>query len=97
MYRKSTNGTIRFSLKAPRGTRRVQLAGDLTAWQPVDMERRPGGRFLIDLPAIADLCEYKFLIDGQWAQDPDHSDWACNPYGTVNSVARLREAALARR
>jgi hypothetical protein len=30
--------------------------------------------------------EYKFLVGQQWITDPDNSEWARNPYGTMNSV-----------
>ena len=35
--------------------------------------------------------EYKFLVDGQWHNDPDTSKTNPNPYGSENSVVEITE------
>jgi len=79
------SGTVRFSLRAVAGVRKACLAGDFTGWQPVAMRKR-NAVFSITLPVQPGRHEYKFILDGRWQTDPDHSRWAANAYGTVNSV-----------
>jgi len=80
-------GLIRFALTPAADVRSVQLAGDFTDWKPKVMRKQKSGAFVAHLPVPAGSHEYKYIIDGQWAVDPDSEAWAANPYGTVNSVA----------
>jgi 1,4-alpha-glucan branching enzyme len=34
--------------------------------------------------------EYKFLIDGEWKEDPKNSQICSNCFGTLNSVFKFR-------
>ena len=83
------NGTIQFTLKPGNGTKKVQVAGDFTDWRPVDMRKQKTGSFAATVPVPPGAHEYKFILDGQWVVDPDNNAWACNPFGTLNSVAKL--------
>jgi len=90
MYKKGSKpGTIHFSVKPKNGARKVELAACFNGWKPLAMARQKDGSFVrvVDMPA--GICEYKFIIDGQWQHDLDHSAWAINPHGTLNSVAQI--------
>ncbi|MBL7134757.1 MAG: isoamylase early set domain-containing protein [Phycisphaerae bacterium] len=82
-------GTIRFAVSPGPDVRKVTLAGDFTEWQPKPMRKQKDGTFVAHLSVAAGSYEYKYIIDGQWAVDPDSEAWAANPYGTVNSVATI--------
>lgn len=82
-------GTVKFSVKPMNGVKKVQLAGDFSHWQPVDMSKQKNGSFAATIPLTPGTHEYKFLLDGEWVVDPDNGIWALNPYGTLNSVAQV--------
>ena len=84
---KRKNGTVRFSVKPHHGVKKVLLAGDFNGWKPVAMRKQKQGDFVAILPLKAGSYEYKFIVDGQWAIDPDNDAWASNSFGSVNSVA----------
>ncbi len=79
-----------FSLAAPTATS-VQLTGDFTDWQqrPLNMEKGADGiwRAAVELPPGAH--HYRFLVDGQWRDDPECLLQVPNPYGTQNSVRQV--------
>ena len=81
-------GTTTFSMRAVDGVGKVSLAGAFTDWQPLAMRKR-NGAFSVTVPVRPGTHEYKFIIDGHWRTDPDHSDWAANPYDTLNSVVTV--------
>lgn len=90
MFRKGTKkGTIRFSLKPAVAVRKVEVAGDFNDWALLEMKKQKGGSFAVTVNAPPGAYEYKFIIDGDWQVDPDHSSWALNPFGTLNSVAQV--------
>ena len=82
------HGTVSFSIRPAQGASNVFLAGDFTDWQPVAMRRRRDV-FSVTVPVPPGTHEYKFIAEGRWRIDPDHSDWAVNSYGTVNSVVTV--------
>ena len=89
MFKKGTKkGTIRFSLKPAASAGKVEVAGDFNGWIPLEMKKQKG-TFAVTVNAPPGTYEYKFIVDGDWQVDPDHSSWALNPFGTLNSVAQV--------
>jgi len=89
MYEKGRRkGTVRFAYR-PRGGKisKVQLAGTFNDWQPATMLRQKNGAFVKIVEVPPGTHEYKFIVDGEWQHDVDHSNWAVNVHGTLNSVA----------
>lgn len=80
-------GTIRFSINARGGVERAQLVGDFNGWNPQTMRKQKNGGFAATVSLPGGSYEYKFILDGQWMQDPDNGVLAMNPYGSFNSVA----------
>jgi 1,4-alpha-glucan branching enzyme len=87
MFKQVIRGRLRFSLRPADGAHEVFVAGDFTEWKPVRMRKQADGCFGTSLRVPPGIHEYKFLIGQQWITDPDNSEWAGNPYGTMNSVA----------
>ncbi len=82
-------GTVRFGFK-PRGeAKQVRLLGDFTDWQPLTMRKQKSGSYTVILPLKAGTYEYRFVVDGEWVGDSDNHFWSPNPYGSMNSVARI--------
>lgn len=86
------NTTIRtkpqtFSIAAPDATS-VMLVGDFTQWQdkPLSMVKRQGGLWTASVQLPPGTYHYRFLVDGQWRDDPENTLRVPNPYGGENSV-----------
>lgn len=69
----------------------VRLAGDFTDWRerPVELRRGPNGRWWTAVRLEAGTHYYRFLVDGQWRDDPDCPLVVPNPFGTMNAVRQV--------
>lgn len=91
MARKQTKNTETklqtFSITAP-GASSVMLVGDFTHWQdkPINMVKRQGGLWTASVNLPPGTHHYRFLVDGQWRDDPENTLRVPNPYGGENSV-----------
>jgi len=76
-----------FSLSAPQATS-VFIAGDFNQWNlsahPLKQDKK--GVWKISLPLGSGRYEYRFLVDGQWQNDPNCSSFIENPFGTLNCL-----------
>ena len=83
-----------FSLTAP-AAREVQLVGDFTHWTkyPLNMQKNHEGvwRLTIDLEPGAH--RYRFLVDGEWQDDPQCGLRVPNPYGTQDAVRQVASSS----
>jgi chromosome partitioning protein len=70
----------------------VQIAGDFNDWQPekTPMRRANDGSWQARIPLKKGTYHYRFVVDGQWQQDPYNDSTEPNPYGGVNSVINVR-------
>jgi len=67
--------------------REVYVVGDFNQWQPDrKMRRYQDGTFRLKVSLPPGRYEYKFIVNGQWCEDPDTDDSLMNPFGTRNSV-----------
>jgi 1,4-alpha-glucan branching enzyme len=78
---------VPFALKAPEATA-VLLVGDFTSWEqsPVTMRKVKGGRWKTTVSLNEGRYEYRFLVDGQWQDDPDCLERAPNAFGSEKCV-----------
>ena len=91
MFKKGRKkGTIRFSTRIAKESKKAFLAGDFTNWTPLRMRKQKDGSFAITVPLEAGVHEYKFVVDEQWITDGDNENYALNPHGTLNSVATVQ-------
>ena len=94
MARKSYNGGDRimqnFSFTAP-GAISVQLVGDFTHWQehPIQMRKGTDGIWRTAVELEPGPHHYRFLVDGQWRDDPECTLRVPNPYGSEDSVRQV--------
>jgi 1,4-alpha-glucan branching enzyme len=79
-----------FYIKAPAATR-VLLAGDFTKWQdaPIRMEKSSDGVWTARVELPAGTHHYRFLVDGEWHDDPECTLRIENPYGSHNSIREV--------
>jgi 1,4-alpha-glucan branching enzyme len=92
-YPKSETGNRRtqtFSFAAPMATS-VQLVGDFTDWQrkPINLQKASDGVWHATVELEPGPHPYRFLVDGQWCDDPACTLTAPNPYGGRNAVCQV--------
>jgi len=80
-----------FKFMAPEA-QSVLLAGDFNAWEPEShpLKRTSNGLWKINLSLSPGRYEYRFLVDGQWQNDPGCKSHASNPYGGDNCIITLK-------
>ncbi len=80
---------VTFACEAGRGAKAVFLAGEFNNWNPSGKAMKDDDgdgtwTAIVDLPP--GRYEYKFVVDGQWLEDPKAKESAPNPFGGKNSV-----------
>jgi 1,4-alpha-glucan branching enzyme len=82
--------TQTFCFTAPTATS-VQLVGDFTDWQqrPINLQKDADGTWRTTVELDADPHRYRFLVDGQWRDDPECILRESNPYGGQDSVRQV--------
>ena len=70
----------------------VELVGDFTQWQqqPIRLQKSADGvwRTTVELPTGPHY--YRFLVDGQWHDDPKCTLHVPNPFGSQDCVCQVR-------
>ncbi len=88
-----------FILEAPEA-QRVHVTGTFCDWQTnfCALKRGREGIWRASLALPPGRYEYRFLVDGEWRDDPTCTERVPNPFGTENCVLHvLREEAQAAR
>jgi 1,4-alpha-glucan branching enzyme len=69
----------------------VLLVGDFTHWQarPVPMRKGADGIWTASVELPAGTHTYRFLVDGEWRDDPECTIHVPNPYGGEDMVRRV--------
>ena len=83
----STRHEIEFTFSAPKA-KKVCLAGDFNDWnvKSMPMKKDAGGTWRIRLKLASGRYEFKYVVDGIWAQDMSCSGTAPNSFGSCNNV-----------
>ena len=65
------------------------LAGTFTDWQPLPLKPGRSSAFerIVYLPPGRH--EYRFIVDGEWREDPLGREFSPNPFGGRNAVLHL--------
>jgi hypothetical protein len=79
-----------FYLAAPTAGS-VKLVADFTNWEkfPLDMIKSEDGVWFTTVPLSCGTYTYRFIVDGQWRDDPHSSQCAPNPFGTANAIVNI--------
>jgi Glycogen recognition site of AMP-activated protein kinase len=79
-----------FRMEAP-SAKNVQLAGDFTNWEqsPLDMVQSYDGTWFTIVPLLPGTYTYRFIVDGQWLDDPSCHCHEPNPFGSANAVVNV--------
>ena len=79
-----------FSFRAPEAIS-VQLVGDFTQWQehPISLKKETGGVWHAAVELAPGTHHYRFLVDGQWRDDPDCTLREPNAFGGQNMARKV--------
>ena len=79
-----------FTYFAPKATC-VRLAGDFTGWleRPINLRKGHSGLWWTGVRLERGTHYYRFLVDGQWRDDPDCPLVVPNPFGSLNAVRQV--------
>jgi 1,4-alpha-glucan branching enzyme len=83
----STGHEVEFTCAASKA-KKVCIAGNFNGWSmtSMPMKKSADGTWKIKLKISPGRYEYKFVVDGIWAQDMLSSETAPNCFGTYNNV-----------
>jgi 1,4-alpha-glucan branching enzyme len=78
---------VTLALEAPQAES-VSLMGDFNHWNPKahSMKKEAGGIWKKIIMVQPGRYEYRFLVDGQWQNDPANDQTCPNCFGTKNNV-----------
>lgn len=86
---------VTFSIYAPEA-KSVQVAGDFNHWDTSKgamLDTDGQGIWTKMLHLKPGIYQYRFRVDGQWREDPKNPYKVESPYGVMNSIIDLRQAA----
>jgi len=91
MKKTSNNGGQKFAFTA-REANSVQLVGDFTRWlqSPINLRKGAKGIWRAQVPLTPGTYHYRFLVDGQWHDDPECVLRVPNPFGSENMVREVK-------
>ena len=86
--------THRFTLHCP-GEHGVCIAGSFNHWSPdaTPLQNVGDGSWAVEVPLPPGRYEYRFVIDGEWVDDPNAVEVTPSPFGGVNAVLVISEEA----
>jgi len=79
-----------FAFSAP-GAMSVQLVGDFTHWKdhPISLHKGADGIWRATVELEPGTHHYRFLVDGEWRDDPECALRSPNPYGGENMLRQV--------
>ena len=80
-----------FTITAP-GASSVALVGDFTNWEekPIAMKPAGPGVWKAVVALAPGVHHYRFVVDGEWRDDPECTVRVANPFGTQNAVREVQ-------
>jgi 1,4-alpha-glucan branching enzyme len=87
---KSKRKKVTFSINLS-GAKEVILMGDFNNWNPKKhvMKRDKNGVWNKAVLLPPGNYQYKFLVDGQWREDPQNDQICLNCFGSYNNILNL--------
>ena len=83
---------VNFYFESEPGSQ-VYLVGSFSNWDPSahPLSHQKGiGAYAVTVLLTPGRYEYKFIVDGQWVNDPHCAEKAPDGYGAQNSVVEIR-------
>jgi hypothetical protein len=76
---------VRIEVRAPAGTRGVELVGDFTLWEAVPMQSHDDD-WVVEVDVKAGTHHYGFLVDGEWYLPDDIRDVVPDEWGRASAI-----------
>jgi chromosome partitioning protein len=90
--RPTSEGVV-FAIEA-QDARRVQLVGDFNGWALDGNDMQPAGRIWTTVLKLQPgRYQYRYVVDGEWQNDPLNNNVEATPFGGHNSVFELNEGS----
>ncbi len=87
-----SNGNAHFFLKGYEDAQKVILSGTFNRWNEEDFKmKKVKGGWKLSLKLKPDTYQYKFIVDGNWMEDPDNPNKEYNEHYTFNSILNLKK------
>ncbi|MDT7832986.1 hypothetical protein RQM59_11380 [Flavobacteriaceae bacterium S356] len=88
----SKKGNYTFRLPGYNRAKKVILSGSFNKWDEDDfkMNRTENG-WELTLQLKPSYYEYKFIVDGEWMEDPENKNKAINEFGGFNSCIDIKK------
>ena len=80
-----------FSYFAPEA-RDIRVAGEFNNWRPSErhkLSKKKDGKWGLKIPLMPGKYEYKFIVDGQWREDPENPNNRIGDHGQKNSILEV--------
>ncbi len=88
----SENGNATFKLKGFKNAKEVILAGSFNKWnEHVFKMNKTDYGWELTLQMKPDVYQYRFIVDGNWMEDPHNPSKTPNEYNEYNSVLDIQE------
>ena len=80
-----------FELKAD-GAKSVAIVGDFNDWNEKKhvMKKNGNGLWRKTLQLSPGTYEYKFIVDGEWVNDPQNDNHRANSFGSRNNIIQIQ-------
>jgi len=81
---------IAFQLSAPE-VGEIYLAGSFNGWDPTvrPLKKQKDGTWKTTVTLEPGVYEYRFIVDGEWRNDPGREERRGNEFGVENSDLRV--------
>lgn len=88
----SKKGNYTFRLPGHNDAKRVILSGSFNKWneEAFKMNKTTNG-WELTLQLKPNYYEYKFIVDGEWIEDPENKNKAINEFGGYNSCIDIKK------
>jgi 1,4-alpha-glucan branching enzyme len=90
MAENSHKKRISFQYHAPEAAE-IYLAGTFNGWDSNNrsLKQQKDGKWKTTLTLEPGIYEYRFIVDGEWRNDPRCEEKRANDFGSENSVLRV--------
>ena len=86
------NGNVSFKLKGFTDAKKVILSGTFNRWDESGFIMNPiENGWEVTLQLRPDIYEYKFIVDGEWKEDPQNPSMRKNKHDGYNSVLDVQK------
>jgi len=86
---------VNFTLLAQKA-KKVYLAGDFNNWDVKShpLKRNSNGTWKAKIELMPGSYEYRFMVDGEWMNDPNCTSTVSNPFGSENSSITVLDVVI---